>query len=300
MPPLSALRAFEAAARHMSFKAAAAELGVTPTAISHQVRELEEACSAALFRRRPRPLALTEAGERLFPVLRAGFDAFAAAVSAVREAEDRRPLRVTGTNAFAHRWLVPRLPLWRAAHPGLSLEVIGTDAVVDLRAGEADVAIRYARAAPPDLVAHEMLRDTFWPVCSPALLGPGGLPACPSDLLRHPLVHMHWQPSEPDPPTWRHWLRAARRRDPRLADVPEAHGLAFREELHAIEAVVGGQGVGICSDVLVADELRTGTLVKAYDLPLPGFGFYVAHLPVHPRLAAIEVFSAWVRSVAGR
>ena len=159
---------------------------------------------------------------------------------------------------------------------------------------------RYARAAPPDLVAHEMLRDTFWPVCSPALLGPGGPPACPSDLLRHPLVHMHWQPSEPDPPTWRHWLRAARRRDPRLADVPEAHGLAFREELHAIEAVAGGQGVGICSDVLVADELRTGALVKAYDLPLPGFGFYVAHLPVHPRLAAIEVFSAWVRSVARR
>jgi LysR family glycine cleavage system transcriptional activator len=91
-----------------------------------------------------------------------------------------------------------------------------------------------------------------------------------------------------------------RRRDPRLADVPEAHGLAFREELHAIEAVVGGQGVAICSDVLVADELGTGALVKAYDLPLPGFGFYVAHLPVHPRLAAIEVFSAWVRSVARR
>jgi LysR family transcriptional regulator, glycine cleavage system transcriptional activator len=299
-PPLTALRAFEAAARHMSFKAAAAELGVTPTAVSHQIRELEEACAASLFRRRPRPLALTEAGERLFPVLRAGFDAFAAAVSAVREAEDRRPLRVTTTNAFAHRWLVPRLPLWRAAHPGRALEVIGTDAVVDLRAGEADVAIRYARAAPADLVAHEILRDTFWPMCNPALLGSGGPPARPSELVRHPLVHMHWQASEPDPPTWRRWLRAARLYDPGLADVPESDGLAFREELHAIEAVVGGQGVGICSDVLVAEELRTGALVKAWDLPLPGFGFYVAHLPVHPRLAAIEVFSAWMRSVARR
>ena len=109
---------------------------------------------------------------------------------------------------------------------------------------------------------------------------------------------MHWPASEPDPPTWRAWLRAARHREPGVADASAADGLAFREELHAIEAMIGGQGVGICSDVLAAEELRSGALVKAYDLPLPGFGFYVAHLPVHPRLAAIEVFSAWVRLMA--
>lgn len=300
MPALTALRAFEAAARHMSFKAAAAELGVTPTAVSHQIRDLEEACGATLFRRRPRPLALTEAGERLFPVLRAGFDAFSAAVSAVRRSEDRRPLRVTATNAFAHRWLVPRLPLWRAAHPGQALEVIGTDAVVDLRAGEADVAIRYARTAPPGFVSHEILRDTFWPMCSPALLRSAVPPAAPNDLLRHPLINMHWNPKEPEPPTWRNWLRAAQAQGARVEDMSEAEELAFREELHAIEAMIGGQGIGICSDVLVAEELRTGALVKAWDLPLPGFGFYIAHLPIHPRLAAIEAFAAWVRSAAGR
>ncbi len=291
------MRAFEAAARHMSFKAAAAERGVTPTAVSHQIRELEEACGASLFRRRPRPLALTEAGRRLAPALRAGFDSIAAAVSDLREATDRHPLRVTTTNAFAHRWLVPRLRLWRAAYPDQPLEVIGTDAVVDLWAGDADVAIRYSRKAPAGLLSREILRDAFWPMCSPALLALGGPPVRPSELLSKPLIHMHWQPSEPAPPTWRRWVEAARRIDPGLAD-PVDEGLFFREELHAIEAIIGGQGVGICSDVLVERELQTGALVKAFDLQLPGFGFYVAHLEDHPRRSAVEVFSTWVNAAA--
>ena len=145
---MSALRAFEAAARHLSFKAAAAELSLTPTAISHQVRALEQILGRPLFRRRPRPLILTEAGTTLFPVVRNGLDAFAEAMTAVRDGIARQRLRVTTTNAFAARWLVPRLPQWRAAHPEIVLEVIGTDAVVDLAPGNADVAIRYALAAP--------------------------------------------------------------------------------------------------------------------------------------------------------
>ncbi|MGK7870891.1 LysR substrate-binding domain-containing protein [Falsiroseomonas sp. E2-1-a20] len=298
LPPLTALRAFEATARHMSFKAAASELGVTPTAISHQVRDLEEACGTALFRRRPRPLKLTKAGDHLFPVLQAGFDSIAAAVSGLREAEERQPLRVTTTNAFAHRWLVPRLPLWRAAHPRQMLEVIGTDALVDLQAGEADLAIRYAPAAPAGLVSREILRDTFWPMCSPVLLAPNGV-TTEAALLRLPLIHMHWQPAEPHAPTWRRWVEAARRIAPALTDPDTMEGLFFREELHAIEAMIGGQGVGICSDVLVGRELELGALVKASSLCLPGYGFFIVHQAGHPRQAAIERFSDWLRSVTG-
>ena len=110
LPPLIELRAFEAAARHLSFKEAATELGVTPTAISHQIRMLEQYCGIALFRRRPRPLSLTQSGARLFPVVRDGLDAFASTLAAIRRHGDRQPLRVTTTNAFASRWLVPRLP----------------------------------------------------------------------------------------------------------------------------------------------------------------------------------------------
>jgi LysR family transcriptional regulator, glycine cleavage system transcriptional activator len=298
LPPLTALRAFEAAARHMSFQAAAAELAVTPTAISHQIRELEAACGTALFRRRPRPLTLTETGARLYPVLRANFDAMEAGIASLLAAGEQRPLRVTTTNAFAHRWLVPRLPLWRAAHPGRALELIGTDAVADLRAGEADIAIRYARAAPPGLASREIMRDRFWPMASPALLAATGVPASAAELLRLPLIHMQWQETEPDPPAWRSWAAAMRARDPSLAEPREADGLSFREELHAIEAVIGGQGVAICSDVLAARELQVGALVKLGELSLPGFGFFAAYLPGHPRAPALAAFADWIAEQA--
>src|SRR5438067_1899019 len=157
LPPLIELRAFDAAARHLSFKKAAAELGVTPTAISHQIRLLEQYCGRALFRRRPRPLSLTHVGARLFPVIRQGLAAFAAALAAVRRHGDKQPLRVTTPNAFAGRWLVPRLPRWRKLHPDAPLDVIGTDSVVDLRADDADVAIRYARTSPRDGRAEQFL-----------------------------------------------------------------------------------------------------------------------------------------------
>jgi len=113
LPSLNGLHAFEAAARHLSFTRAAAELNVTQTAISHQIRLLERYCGRALFRRRPRPLSLTEAGARLFPIIRDGLEAFVIAFAAVKRDGETQPLRVTTTNAFASRWLVPRLPRWR-------------------------------------------------------------------------------------------------------------------------------------------------------------------------------------------
>jgi LysR family glycine cleavage system transcriptional activator len=298
LPPLGELRAFEAAARHLSFKEAANELGVTPTAISHQIRQLEERCGYALFLRRPRPLALTGRGARLFPVLKDGLDSFASAMAGIGgEVEQPGTLRLTMTNAFAHRWLVPRLPLWRKVHPNVPLEVIGTDKVLDLRAGDADVAIRYQRRMPTGLAAQELLRDTFWPVCSPELLVTSPIRGI-ADLTNHPLIDVLWGPQEPSPPTWRLWFRAARALDPAAPAGTDMCALSFYEELHVIEAVIAGQGVAILSDVLVARELASGVLVKAIDLPLPGFGFYLTHTPDHPRRSIIEAFCAWARSVA--
>src|SRR5262245_59148872 len=294
LPPLIELRAFEAAARHMSFKQAAAELGVTPTAISHQIRLLERYCGHPLFRRQPRPLTLTEAGARLFPVIRNGLQAFATAIATVKREGTRQPLRVTTTNAFASRWLVPRLSRWRRAN--VPLEVIGTDAVLDIGAGDADVAIRNMANMPTDGVAIELFRDSFWPVCNPQLLSDGGRLNRAADLRRHVLIHWYWPPFVPNAPTWQRWLAVARRRWRDVPDLNELDHLSFREELHAIEAVVAGQGIGICSDVLVARELETGVLIKALDLKLPGYGFYLMHPPNHPRQKTIEAFSGWLRS----
>ncbi|MBN8940883.1 MAG: LysR family transcriptional regulator [Rhizobiales bacterium] len=295
LPPLRALHAFEAAARLGSFKLAAAELGVTPTAISHQIRLLEETCGHALFQRRP--LVLTSAGARLFPALRSGFDAFAGAIAALAGPDAQAPLRVTSPNAFASRWLVPRLPKWRDANPTIPLEIIGTDKVLDLRAGAADVAIRYTRRPPLDLAVQEVCRDTFFPVCSPDLLARDGRPVeRVADLLRLPLIHFDWTSRDPDAPTWRQWLATARSIDPALKDIDRPWDLSFREELHAIDAVVAGQGIAICSDVVVSHELECGALVKAHPLSLPGYGFYLVSMPDNPRAAIIAAFSAWMRA----
>jgi LysR family transcriptional regulator, glycine cleavage system transcriptional activator len=295
LPPLIELRAFDAAARHLSFKKAAAELGVTPTAISHQVRLLERYCGRALFRRRPRPLSLTDAGARLFPIIRDGLEGFVTAFAAVKRDRDKQPLRVTTTNAFASRWLVPRLPRWRKLRPNAPLDVIGTDGVLDLHAGDADVAIRYARTLPTDGITKEFLSDSFWPVCSPELLTSGLKRA--ADLRGHVLVHCWWSPSDLGAPTWQRWLAAARGKWRDVPEFKDMDHLSFREELHAIEAVIAGQGIGIFSDVLVARELAASTLVRPFDLCLPGYRFYLVRRPDHPREKTIQAFATWLQSV---
>ena len=295
LPPLTELRAFDAAARHLSFQKAADELCLTPTAISHQIKLLEEYCGQPLFRRRPRPMALTDAGAKLFAVVRDGLDSFAAAFAALRKTADRRPLKVSATNAFAGRWLVPRLPEWGQAYPDCPLEVIGTDDVLDLRTGEADISIRYSSGPPTDLVVHELFRDRFYPICSPDLLSHEEPVRRPSDLLRFRFIHCLWPSWNLEAPTWRRWSMAARQIDPDFPEVGETGVMNFREELHAIAAVMAGQGVSILSDVVVARELESGLLVKALDLPIPGLGFYLVHVPGHPRQAMIEAFLSWIR-----
>lgn len=297
LPPLTELRAFEATARHLSFKAAAAELGVTPTAISHQIRLLEHECGP-LFRRHPRPVALTQAGERLFPAVRDAFAAMAEALSDVRSTTASGRLRITATNAFAARWLVPRLPSWRKVYPQIKLDIIGTDAVLDLAASEADVAIRYARKPPREGPFVELMRDTFLVVASPRLVGQsrGGLK--PAELGTHPLIEAEWPAADRHAPRWRRWVAVARRRYKSVPDLTAIATLSFREEAHAIEAIIAGQGIGICSDVLVAPELASGALVPVSRLTLPGYGFYGVRRYGHLNEPAIAAFLAWARGAA--
>lgn len=298
LPPLTELRAFEAAARHLSFKKAAAELYVTPTAVSHQIKLLERHCGRDLFRRRPRPLKLTAAGELLFPVVRDGFATFADALTKVRAGAIEGRLSITATNAFAARWLVPRLPKWREAHPRLKLDILGTDAVLDLAAGEADIAIRYSRRPPVGSQCIELTRDTFRVIASPKLVGSREKLLSPEELASFPLIEIEWPSADRDAPTWQRWQAKASRRFKLVPDLARLPNLAFREELHAIEAAISGQGIAICSDVLVGSELASGALVQVSKLTLPGYSFFLAYLPTHPRVTPIRAFSEWARSMA--
>lgn len=296
--PLTGLKAFEAAARHLSFKAAAEELGVTPTAISHQIRQLEDHCGQPLFRRRPRPLALTEAGERLRPVIRDGFATFAEALSSLSEPRGPDRLRVTATNAFSARWLVPRAPAWRARRPGVRLDIVGTDAVLDLSTGEADIAIRYARQPPKGVSSVELMRDRFLVVGSAALVGETGPHLAPADLARYPLIEAAWPARDTDAPTWARWQGAARERLGEVPDLSPCIAFSYQEELHAIEAVIAGQGIGICSDVLIAPELAEGRIRQVSEITLPGYGFYLVQKSNHPKRTVVAAFSEWALEAA--
>jgi LysR family transcriptional regulator, glycine cleavage system transcriptional activator len=288
LPPLSSLRTFEAVARLGSLRLAAEELNVTPTAVSHQITGLENYCGQTLFRRRPRPLALTEAGERLFPLIRDGLDLFAVAMTQLREPEPVvRRLRVSTTNAFAARCLVPMLPMWHRENPVVEIEVIGTDAVVNLHAGEADVALRYAREMPRDGIAQELTRDRFHVVAAPSLLGSGGARSWRS----LPRIAYDWLPGDTKAPTWERWETAARTRRESAGRI----AMRFREELHAIEAVVAGQGVAICSDLLVRHELAEGVLVRLSSVTLEGYGLYLVTLPEQASVGSVKNFCAWMR-----
>lgn len=288
LPPLNALRAFEAAARHGSFQAAAEELHVTPTAVSHQIRHLEDFLGCQLFIRRPRPIRLTRAGQQLFPALRDGFDRIGSAVAAVRAPAGSGPLIVSTTPAFASRWLIPRLDTLRDACGGHHLAVEASEVVVDLRAGDADFAIRYARSPDPDLECRALFSDRYLPVCSPALLRDGGFPISPAALASYPLIHFRWKRDDPEAPTWQRWIAHARQRFPaeKMPD-PDA-GIRFSEESHAIEAAILGQGIALLSDLLVRRELESGMLVKVLDLPIDGLTFYAVYPPDAPRRETIR------------
>ena len=297
LPPLAQLRAFEAAARHLSFKNAAAELAVTPTAISHQIRLLEHYCGRSLFRRRPRPMVLTAAGAQLFPILRGGLDTFASAVSALRAESAPATLKVTATNAFSSRWLLPRLTLWQQKHPKIALEVIASDYVVDLHACEADVAVRYAKKAPTDLVAHRLFRDEYIAVCSPALLSKHGPIERAKDLKRYVLIDNAWSQSFTAIPTWKGLMEKLRKLDREIPDIADLAVLSFSEETHGIEAAISGQGIAICSDVLVARDIEAGRLQRVFPrVHLTGKSFFVVHLPQHRRRSALDAFRHWIES----
>ena len=291
LPPLASLRAFEAAARHMSFARAADELGVTPTAISHQIKLLEDTLGTRLFERQPRRLLLTAAGRALHPGVREGFDALARAVRAVTPVPVRRSVTLSATSAFTAKRLVPHLAAFRHAHPDIDLHLHASDVPADLWGGAADMAIRYGKGPFPGLNAERLATNAFAPVCSPRL----GVRE-PQDLGKVPLIHFHWHLEDADTPTWRFWSAQAG-----LLDLDAEAGLMFSDEGHAIQAAVSGHGVALLSLLLVSDELARGTLVQPFGPVLDGYAYHLVHAARSPSADRIDAVRSWLlRDVLGR
>jgi len=265
LPPLAALRAFEAAARHLSFKRAADELAVTPTAVSHQVRLLEDTLGQRLFERRTRRVVLTSAGAMLYAPLRNSFESMSEAVERARAIKTPDVVTLTATMAFTSKWLVPRVVAFRTRFPDINLRLLASDDVLDLRAGGADIAVRYGGGTYPGCWSQLLFQGAFAPVCSPRLNICG-----PADLERHTLIHSEWRHVDERTPVWPRWYAEA--------GIPyrrSGNEIVFSDETHAIQAAVAGQGIALVSLALVADEFKTGALVLPFGPALEGHGFHV-------------------------
>lgn len=260
LPPLRALRAFEAAARHLSFAQAAAELGVTPGAISHQIKALEDWLGALLFHRLTRALRLTEAGEAALPLLTEGFDRLADGAGRMQARKDENLLTISVSPGFGSLWLVPRLDRFRRQHPDVEVRIDGTDRLVDIANGEADVAIRYGPGGYSGAQSHRLFAMRATPVCSPNLLSHGPTIQTPEDLANHTLLHVEWKEAEG---SWRTWLLAAGAKD-----IDPFKGPRFTKEEMAVRAALDGEGIALIGDRMAADHLASGRLVRPFNADL--------------------------------
>lgn len=290
LPSLSTLRAFEAAARHGSFKRAAMELAVTPTAISHQIRQLEEQTGLRLFNREVRKVVLTEAGAQVYPVLRDGFDAFQAVFETLAQAKRRPQVTISATVAFTSRWLVPKVSEFQARHPQIDLHLHASDEIVDLAASGIDLAIRYGRGPYPGMAVEPMFADQYAPVISPAL----GITA-PEDLAKVPLIHFRWRWNHPLNPTWNQWFASAELEQP----VSSAQ-LRFSDESHAIQAAVAGQGAALLSLALVESEMDAGHLVQPFGPSIAGHTYHIVQRSDRDAGAHVQAAADWLRSQVSR
>jgi len=287
LPSLSALRAFEAAARHGSFKRAASELAVTPTAVSHQIRALEQQVGFALFERRTRQVVLTESGAKLYPVLRDGFDAFAEVIERLTRRRSRARVTISATIALTARWLVPRVAAFRALHPDVDLQLQASDEVVNFDAAGVDIAIRYGGGPYPGFAVTPLFEDRFAPVFNPMLKLAGV-----DDLSRWPLIDFQWRRRSPDNPTWSRWFAEAGLEEP-----AEPAQLSFSDESHAIQAAVAGQGVALVSLTLVQDEIRAGHLIQAFGPTISGFRHHLLRQKAEAD-SAVTAAAQWLQSEA--
>lgn len=290
LPSLTALRAFEAAGRHLSFTRAAQELNVTQAAISHQIKGLEEHLGVQLFRRLPGRLLLTDAGQIYLPDVREAFDRLATATGRLRSIDTGGVLTVHTTPSFAASWLVPRLAEFRRRHPEIDVRLAASDTMPDLDREDIDLSVTYGDGRVSGMQADLVLTEEFAPMLSPGLLALIDKPLNdPNDLRHFTLLHDHLVSAE-----WADWLKAAG-----ATLVNPFRGPAFTHSNMVLQAAVQGQGVALGRSVLAADDLVQGRLIRPFKLSLPS---QQAYYVVYPRRRVgnprIDAFRSWLVDAA--
>ncbi|MBI0330977.1 LysR substrate-binding domain-containing protein [Burkholderia plantarii] len=296
---LNALRAFEAVARHLSYPAAAAELNVTPAAVGQLIRGLESYLDVELFHRAssgPSRLTLTDAARVALPELQAGFDLLSTAVERLRASKSRIVFTVTVPPAFADKWLLWRVESFQAQHPYYDLRIDMSRELVDFTAKRIDVGIRYGRGAWPDMVSTYLLRDDFFPVCSPALMQGEHPLTSPAELRHHRLLHDISMSDFGVFPTWRSWLGKAGH----AKDVDCDRGLQLSDSAAAYQTAISGNGVALGRTTLVERDLAEGRLVRPFELAQTcELAYYLVYRKERENEAPVVAFREWLLGQVG-
>ena len=285
LPPLNAVRAFEAAARNGSVTRAALELSVTQGAVSRHVGALEQWLGAKLFLRTQRGLALTPQGSAYFRAVRGALDQIDHATRQLQQSPDENLLRLKLPPTFAIRWLIPRLARFHALHPRIDVQVTTSHERADFAREDVDACIPSERDPPPGPGFRRLVGEVLVPVCSPRLLARAGPLAAPADLARCALLCSLNRPHD-----WPAWLAAAG-----VTTIDGNSGIRFENAALAYQAAIDELGVMIAQRALVQDDLATGRLVAPIPMPVrtPG-GYYLAYPPYRPRSARVAAFEEWI------
>ncbi len=288
LPSLNALRAFEAAARHLSFTKAAEELHVTQAAISHQVKALEEQLGLTLFRRLNRRLLLTDAGQTYVSSLTEAFDGIAEATERATAQSGGGSLRISTLPSMAAKWLLPRLSRFRARHPEIDVFVSASHGLADFRRDDLHLAIRYGKGSYPGLDAVHLMDDDIFVVCSPQLLATGPPLRTPADLRHHTLLHD--TSVEAGRRDWRTWLERVGE-----TGVDPDRGPGFSDANLILEAVMAGEGVALTRRSLATDDLGAGRLAIPFGpVTLAPNRYYVVYPKGTAELPKVRKFTQWL------
>jgi LysR family glycine cleavage system transcriptional activator len=285
LPPLNALRAFEVAARKLSFKKAGGELNLTPAAVGYQVRRLEQELGAKLFHRLNRALLLTDAGKAYLPVVQEAFDVLSKGTAALSMRKPNRLVVVRTTWSLSSKWLVARLEEFHKQHSHLMVRVESSDEAAGFAGDGIDVALQYIKRVEPRLHSVLLFAEQAFPVCSPTLMEGERPLRLASDLRYHTLLHDMMTDV-----TWSDWLRAAN-----AADVDASAGSVLSHSALTIDAALAGEGVALGRSPLVAEDLASGRLVRPFETALvSNWGYYVTCLPERADEPKIKAFRDWV------
>ncbi|MDZ4843137.1 MAG: LysR substrate-binding domain-containing protein [Hyphomicrobium aestuarii] len=286
LPPLKSIQAFEAVARHLSVKLAAHELGVTPTAVSHQLRLLEDHLGKKLLVRLPRALRLTPEGEVYGRLVREGFERLAAASLAMRVDGLEGVITITTTTSFAGSWLGPRLPRLTDRYPKLSVRMRCTDAVMDFISDGIDVAIRYSHGHYQDLHVAWVLDDYVAPVCASILAVD---PSDPSSLLNWPLIGYEWLGYTASDPNWSEWMRESG-----LAAGKATTLATYSDEHVCLQAAIDGHGVALVSMITAARDIEAGRLIVPFSSRLKAKSYFLVCPRLSAETAKVRAFQEWL------